>query len=120
MPDRRYRLSEAADADLESLYEWGIDRFGVNAADRYFEGLIARLGEIADTPQLWPEVDHIRAGYRRSVYVAHAIYYPRRGQRRDDRARSRPSKSANRPAGKLVQKARRSVSGPQARSLCAN
>lgn len=75
MPDRRYRLSEAADADLESLYEWGIDRFGVNAADRYYDGLIARLGEIADTPQLWPEVDHIRAGYRRSVYVAHAIYY---------------------------------------------
>jgi plasmid stabilization system protein ParE len=57
MPDRRYRLSEAADADLESLYEWGIDRFGVNSADRYFDGLIARLGEIADTPQLWPEVD---------------------------------------------------------------
>ena len=26
-------------------------------------------------PQLWPEVDHIRAGYRRSVYVAHSIYY---------------------------------------------
>ncbi len=32
MPDRRYHLSEAADADLERLYEWGIDRFGVNAA----------------------------------------------------------------------------------------
>ena len=58
MPDRRYRLSEAADADLESLYERGIDRFGVNSADRYYDGLIARLGEIADTPQLWPEADH--------------------------------------------------------------
>jgi toxin ParE1/3/4 len=75
MPDRRYRLSEAADVELESLYEWGIDRFGVNSADRYYDGLIVRFGEIADTPQLWPEVDHIRAGYRRSVYVAHSIYY---------------------------------------------
>lgn len=75
MPDRRYHLSEAADADLERLYEWGIDRFGMNAADQYYDGLIARLGQIADTPQLWQGVDHIRAGYRRSVYGAHSIYY---------------------------------------------
>ncbi len=47
MPDRRYRLSEAADADLESLHEWGIDRFGLNAADRYHDRLIARLGQIS-------------------------------------------------------------------------
>jgi toxin ParE1/3/4 len=75
MANRRCHLSEAADADLERLYEWGIDRFGMNAADEYYDGLIARLGQIADTPQLWQEVDHIRAGYRRSVYVAHSIYY---------------------------------------------
>lgn len=64
MVDRRFHLTEAADAGLERLYEWGIDRFGVNSADEYYEGLIARLVQIADTPQLWQEVDHIRAGYR--------------------------------------------------------
>jgi toxin ParE1/3/4 len=75
MADRRYHLSEAADADLERLYEWGIDRFGMNAADQYYDGLIARFEKIAESPQLWPAVYHIRAGYRRSVYVAHSIYY---------------------------------------------
>jgi toxin ParE1/3/4 len=75
MVDGRYHLAQAADADLERLYEWGIDRFGVKTADEYYEELIARLGQIADTPQLWQEVDHIRAGYRRSVYAAHSIYY---------------------------------------------
>lgn len=75
MANRRYHLSEAADADLERLYEWGIDRHGVNAADQYYDGLIVRLGQIADSPQLWQGVDHIRAGYRRSVYSAHSIYY---------------------------------------------
>lgn len=75
MVNGRYHLTQAADADLERLYEWGIDRFGMNAADEYYDGLIARLGQIADTPQLWQEVDHIRAGYRRSVYVAHSIYW---------------------------------------------
>lgn len=57
------------------MYEWGIDRFGVNAADEYYDGLIARLAQIAGTPQLWQEVDHIRAGYRRSVYVAHVVCF---------------------------------------------
>jgi toxin ParE1/3/4 len=75
MVNGRYYLTQAADADLERLYEWGIDRFGVNVADEYYDGLIARLAQIADTPQLWQEVDHIRAGYRRSVYVAHSIYF---------------------------------------------
>ncbi|WP_337188841.1 type II toxin-antitoxin system RelE/ParE family toxin [Phenylobacterium sp.] len=75
MPDRRYRLSRAADADLERLYEWGVDRYGMDAADQYYDGLTARLGQIADSPQVWQGVDHIRAGYRRSVYGAHSIYY---------------------------------------------
>jgi toxin ParE1/3/4 len=75
MVDGRYYLTQAADADLERLYEWGIDRFGVKVADEYYDGLIARLTQIANTPQLWQEVDHIRAGYRRSVYVAHSIYF---------------------------------------------
>lgn len=75
MADSRYHLSEAADADLERLYEWGIDRFGLDAADRYYDGLIARFTEIAAGPLLWQEVRHIRAGYRRSVYGSHSIYY---------------------------------------------
>jgi toxin ParE1/3/4 len=57
------------------LYAWGIDRFGVNVADEYHDGLIARLAQIANTPQLWQAVDHVRAGDRRSVYVAHAICF---------------------------------------------
>ena len=57
MADRRYHLSEAADADLERLYEWGIDRFGMNAADQYYDGLLARFENIAERPQLWPAVD---------------------------------------------------------------
>ncbi len=70
-----YRLSGKADADLEQLYAWGIDRFGVTQADDYFDTLLTRFDEIAQTPKLWPSVEHIRTGYRRSVCGAHAIYY---------------------------------------------
>jgi len=75
MPDLRYRLTRAADADLERLYEWGIDRFGLSAADAYYDALLIRFEEIAKSPRLWQSVEHIRAGYRRSVFRAHSIYY---------------------------------------------
>ena len=75
MADRRYTLSNAADNDLEQLYDRGIDEYGLKAADAYYDGLIARFHAIAETPLQWQAVDHIRAGYRRSVYRAHSIYY---------------------------------------------
>ena len=70
-----YRLTERADEDLSRLYEYGILHYGPDQADRYYDGLIERFEELAENPRLWPAVDHIRPGYRRSVYGRHAIYY---------------------------------------------
>jgi plasmid stabilization system protein ParE len=54
MADRRYHLSKAADADLERLYDWDIDRYGVRAADQDHDGLLARFSQITDTPATLP------------------------------------------------------------------
>ena len=70
-----YRLNERALADLDRLYEYGILTFGLRMADEYYDGLIKRMQEIADRPKLYPVVDHIREGYRRSVCGVHSIYY---------------------------------------------
>ena len=70
-----YRLSRRADADLEEIARYGIETFGIAQARRYHEGLKARFARIADAPLRYPKVDHIRPGYRRSVYESHAIYY---------------------------------------------
>jgi toxin ParE1/3/4 len=34
-----------------------------------------RFAELAEQPTLYPAVDHIRDGYRRSAYGSHSIYY---------------------------------------------
>ena len=34
-----------------------------------------RFEELADHPELYAAVDHLRTGYRRSVYHSHSIYY---------------------------------------------
>ena len=38
-----YRLSEKATWDLDRLYEFGIEQFGLEQADRYYEGLMIRF-----------------------------------------------------------------------------
>ena len=70
-----YRLSEKADEDLSRLYEYGVIHYGQDRADRYYDGLIERFEHLTENPRLWPAVDHIRPGYRRSVYERHSIYY---------------------------------------------
>lgn len=71
----RYRLSRLADADFEGIFEFGIDRFGLEQAVAYLSGLKERFEQLAEQPELYPQVDHIREGYRRSVYQSHSIYY---------------------------------------------
>lgn len=70
-----YRLSEKAIGDLDRLYEFGVEQFGLEQADRYFDGLIARFEAIALDPRLASAVEHIYPGLRRSVYFSHSIYY---------------------------------------------
>jgi len=70
-----YKLSADAEEDIRRLYRHGILNFGLVQADSYFDGLFARFDRLAEEPFLYRAVDEIREGYRRSVYVAHSIYY---------------------------------------------
>ena len=70
-----YRLSERADHDFESIYLFGLLSFGLSQADSYTDGMIERFEQIAAQPELYPAVEHIKPGYRLSVYHSHSIYY---------------------------------------------
>jgi len=71
----RYELSEAAALDFENIFDFGIDRFGLAQALEYQQGLKKRFDELAEQPEQYAAVEHISAGYRRSVYTSHSIYY---------------------------------------------
>lgn len=76
-----YRLTKKAAADFEEIFAYGVLSFGLDQAEAYAEGLEAHFRALAEQPRLFQAVDHIRKGYRRSVYQAHSIYYriePRR------------------------------------------
>lgn len=71
----RYRLSELAKQDLIAIARYGDENFGTRQSDSYRDRLKKRFSLLAQQPMLFPAVDHIRAGYRRSVCGGHSIYY---------------------------------------------
>ncbi|WP_422414190.1 type II toxin-antitoxin system RelE/ParE family toxin [Endozoicomonas sp. ALB122] len=70
-----YKLSNEAALDIGRILEFGIDNFGLDQAIHYHDSLQARLTELASFPLHYPAVEHIRKGYRMSVYGSHSIYY---------------------------------------------
>ena len=69
-----YRLTQKADDDLASLYRYGIEAFGLDRADAYYDSLIEKLAEIGDAPMMFQASDY-REGYRRGVHPPHTIYF---------------------------------------------
>lgn len=70
-----YRLSKLAEDDIRRLYRYGIETFGPQQADIYFDALFEQFDKIARSPAIYQAVDDIHPGYRRCVFAAHTIYY---------------------------------------------
>lgn len=70
-----FKLSPAAELDVMNIAYFGMERFGIAQFEHCRDKLQARFEQLSKTPELYPKVDHIRVGYRRSVCGAHYIYY---------------------------------------------
>ena len=75
-----YRLTENAKEDLHRIYRRGLREYGEAQADQYYNALFDRFEQIAEQPFLYPAVDDIREGYRRSVCGVDSIYYRIEGE----------------------------------------
>lgn len=76
----KYRLTDEAEEDLIRIHQWGVRTHGEEQADRYFAAFFERFEELAEQPLLYPVVDDIRKGYRRSVCGTDSIYYRIKGE----------------------------------------
>jgi len=71
----KYRLSNAAKEDLIRIHHYGVKRFGMAQADKYFETFFEYFDLIAQSPYSFESVDFIKEGYRRCVCGVDSIYY---------------------------------------------
>jgi toxin ParE1/3/4 len=70
-----YRLSPAAERDLERIWKYTLGEWGLEQADRYADLLTAAFQALAESPKSAPACDHIRQGYRRRNVERHMIYF---------------------------------------------
>jgi toxin ParE1/3/4 len=70
-----YQLSKTAQAELDSLYLYGILNYGLRQADVYYNGLIECLDLLAQYRNWGSDYSFISPNLQRYEYSAHSIYY---------------------------------------------
>lgn len=70
-----YRLSAAADADIDAIYDYSIQNFGLAVARDYLAELMARFELLADHGDWGSDYGDIVPGLRRYEHTSHSIYY---------------------------------------------
>jgi toxin ParE1/3/4 len=70
-----YRLSNEAREDLIRIHQYGVAKFGMAQADKYFYSFFDCFDIIARQPFSFESVDYIKKGYRRCVCGSDSIYY---------------------------------------------
>jgi len=70
-----YRLSNAAKEDLIRIHHFGVKKFGITQADKYFYTFFDYFDIITESPFSFESVDYIKVGYRRCPCGSDTIYY---------------------------------------------
>jgi toxin ParE1/3/4 len=70
-----YRLSNEAKEDLIRIHQFGVKKFGITQADKYFYSFFDYFEIIAQRPFSFESVDYIKEGYRRCPCGSDTIYY---------------------------------------------
>lgn len=70
-----YKLSNEAKNDLIRIHQYGIKKFGMSQADKYFKSFFNSFDNIAQRPFSFESVDFIKPGYRRCVSGSDSIYF---------------------------------------------
>jgi toxin ParE1/3/4 len=71
----KYRLSNEAKADLIRIHQYGVEKFGMTQADKYFDTFFEYFEIISQRPFSFESVDYLKKGYRRCVCGSDSIYY---------------------------------------------
>ena len=71
----KYKLSNSAKEDLIRIHHFGVKKFGMTQADKYFESFFEYFEIISERPFSFESVEYIKAEYRRCPCGSENIYY---------------------------------------------
>ena len=68
-------IRENAKDDLRRIWRYGVETWGLEAADNYLAAFDEHFQKLAEQPLRHPPVDDLRPGYRRSLCGKDSVYY---------------------------------------------
>ena len=71
----KYKLSNVAKEDLIRIHHYGVKKFGIAQADKYFDAFFDYFDIIAQRPFSFESVNYLKKGYRRCVCGVDSIYF---------------------------------------------
>ncbi|WP_299733503.1 type II toxin-antitoxin system RelE/ParE family toxin [uncultured Tateyamaria sp.] len=69
-----WRLTPAARADLDDIWDYTVKTWGADQAEAYVRALIAACAGIATGATPTQDVAHVRPGYRKALSGRHVLY----------------------------------------------
>lgn len=70
-----YALRKLAVDDLEAIWVFTVEQWGVEQAEGYLTSLFSCFEDLAENPQLGRQRDEVKAGYRSFPQGRHVVFY---------------------------------------------
>jgi toxin ParE1/3/4 len=71
----KYKISKAANRDIENIWLYTIKKWSIEQADRYFNLIMDEIEYLAKYPKSGKDFSTVRKGYFRSQIKSHFIFY---------------------------------------------
>ncbi len=69
-----YKLSNESKLDIADIYEYGIEKFGLNQAQDYLTGLHDLFQTLADNTNIGRDASEFYPSLKRFVYRSHMVF----------------------------------------------
>jgi toxin ParE1/3/4 len=70
-----YRLAPLAEQDMETIWEYSFEQWGINQANYYTDELVSTFEDLAASTSQASSCDDIRVGYKIYRQGKHLIYF---------------------------------------------
>ncbi len=71
-----YRISKKAERDLLDIWQYTLDNWSKEQANKYLKAILETFEQIGKTPfEIGRSCDYIRIGYRKQKVGKHIIFY---------------------------------------------
>lgn len=70
-----YELSQEADNDLDEIFDYTAEQFGIEQAIKYLSGFDVMFENLCSNPNLGRKRNEIRKGLRSISHISHMVFY---------------------------------------------